>query len=137
MHIVLNHSHHLISYLKAPLREHDVDGREDADEKHLGEVPAERQDDAGPPAVALEPGPHGGGEDELHDDVEDDDEGGKVVRAHHALLEEGEEDGGAEVGGDGARHSQVGARDEPLREGGHVVDLWCVGWPQCSVSGTG
>ena len=39
------------------------------------------------------------------------------MRAHHALLEEGEKDGGAEVGGDGARHRQVGARDEPPREG--------------------
>ena len=110
-----------IYYLKAPLREHDVNGREDPDQKHLGEVPAERQDDAGSAAAALERGPDGGGKDKLHDDVDDDDEGGEVVGAHHALLEEGEEDGGAEVGGDGARHSQVGARDEPLHEGRHGV----------------
>ena len=104
-----------MSHLKTPLREHDVDGGEDADEEDLGEVPAEGQDDARSPAAALEGGADGGGEDELHGDVEDDDEGGEVVRAHHALLEEGEEDGGAEVGGDGARHRQVGARGEPPR----------------------
>ena len=106
-----------MSHLKTPLREHDVDGGEDADEEDLGEVPAEGQDDAQLPAAALEHGADDGGEDKLHDDVEDDDEGGEVVRAHHALLEEGEEDGGAEVGGDGARHRQVRVREEPHREG--------------------
>ena len=42
------------SYFEAPLREHDVDGREHADEEDLGEVPAEGQDDARPPAAALQ-----------------------------------------------------------------------------------
>ena len=75
-----------ICYLETPLREHDVDGREDADQEHLGEIPAEGQDDPRPPALALKGGPQGGGEDKLHDDVEDDDERGEVVGAHHALL---------------------------------------------------
>ena len=46
-------------------------------------IPGEWQDDARPPAVALERGADGRSKDELHDNVENDDKGGKVVRPHH------------------------------------------------------
>ena len=49
----------------------------------------------------------------------------RQTRLMNPSLEEGEEDGGAEVGRDGAGHRQVGARDEPLYEGGHY---FCRNW---------
>ena len=47
----------------------------------------------------------------------------RQTRQMNPSLEEGEEDGGAEVGRDCSGHRQVGARDEPLHEGGHLFVL--------------